>query len=185
VEPDPARLRETVEGRLLLSEIVVIAGAAGGSTADDVCAALSDLGPLEIGRVAMHPGSVQGFGRLGSGSVPTFLLPGNPISALVAFEVFVRPLIRLALGRRNPHRRTITARLLASVTSTPGRRGFLRGQLLRDPDSGEYLVQPLGTAGAHLLSSLAEANCLILVDADVTEVASGDEVAVSFLAQRG
>lgn len=185
VEPDPARLREIVEGRLLLSEIVVIAGGAGGSTGDEVRAALSDLGPLQVGRVAMHPGSVQGFGRLGADSVPTFLLPGNPISALVAFEVLVRPLVRLALGKRNPHRRTITAKLLASVTSTAGRRGFLRGQLLRDPESAEYLVQPLGTAGAHLLSSLAEANCLILVDADATEVTSGAEVAVSFLAQRG
>ncbi|MQA15946.1 MAG: molybdopterin molybdenumtransferase [Pseudonocardiaceae bacterium] len=185
VEPDPARLREIVEGRLLLSEMVVIAGGAGGSAGDEVSAALSELGPLEVGRVAMHPGSVQGFGRLGADSVPTFLLPGNPISALVAFEVLVRPLIRLALGKRNPHRRTITAQLLSSVTSTAGRRGFLRGQLLRDPESGDYLVQPLGTSGAHLLASLAEANCLILIDADVTEVVSGDEVAVSFLAQRG
>lgn len=183
-EADPSRLRDLVEGRLLLSEMIVIAGGAGGSTGDEVSAALSDLGPLEVGRVAMHPGSVQGFGRLGADKVPTFLLPGNPISALVVFEVLVRPLIRLALGKRNPYRRVITARLLASVASTAGRCGFLRGQLLRDPDSGEYLVQPLGTTGAHLLSSLAEANCLILVDAHVTEVASGAEVAVSFLAQR-
>jgi molybdopterin molybdotransferase len=117
--------------------------------------------------------------------VPTFLLSSNPISALVVFEVLVRPLIRLALGKRNPYRRTITARLLSPVTSTAGRRGFVRGQLLRDPDTAEYLVQPLGTSGAHLLASLAEANCLILVDSDITEVPVGEQVAVSFLAQRG
>jgi molybdopterin molybdotransferase len=122
---------------------------------------------------------------LGADSVATFLLPSNPISALVIFEVLVRPLIRLALGKRNPHRRTIAARLLSPVTSTAGRRGFLRGQLLRDPDTAEYLVQPLGTSGAHLLASLAEANCLILVDPDITEVPMGEQVAVSFLAQRG
>ncbi len=185
IPPDPHRLREAVEGRLLLSEIVVLAGGVGGSVGAEVHAALADLGPLDVDRVAMHPGSVQGFGRLGPDGVPTFLLPGNPISALVVFEVLVRPLIRLALGKRNAHRRTVTARLLTSVTSTAGRRGFLRGQLLRDENSGEYLVQPLGIAGSHLLSSLAEANCLILVDAEVTEVPAGDEVAVSFLAQRG
>ncbi|MCU1609810.1 MAG: molybdopterin molybdenumtransferase, partial [Pseudonocardiales bacterium] len=56
---------------------------------------------------------------------------------------------------------------------------------LRDPDSGEYLVQPLGTSGAHLLASLAEANCLILVDPEITDVSVGELVAVSFLAQRG
>jgi molybdopterin molybdotransferase len=185
VPSDPSRLREAVEGRLLQSEIVVVTGAVGGAVGDELSAAVAELGPLDVGRIAMHPGSVQGFGRLGSDSVPTFLLPSNPISALVVFEVLVRPLIRLALGKRNPHRRTITARLLSPVTSTAGRCGFVRGQLLRDPDTGEYLVQPLGTSGAHLLASLAEANCLILVDADTTEVSIDELVAVSFLAQRG
>jgi molybdopterin molybdotransferase len=185
VSSDPSRLREAVEGRLLVSEIVVVTGAVGGAVGEQLCGALAELGPLDIERVAMHPGSVQGFGRLGADSVPTFLLPSNPISALVVFEVLVRPLIRIALGKRNPYRRTITARLLSPVTSTAGRRGFLRGQLLRDPDNGEYLVQPLGTSGAHLLASLAEANCLILVDSDTTEVPMGELVAVSFLAQRG
>jgi molybdopterin molybdotransferase len=185
VPSDPSRLREVVEGRLLLSEIVVVTGAIGGEMGDELCAALTELGSLDVGRVAMHPGSVQGFGRLGPDSVPTFLLPSNPTSALVVFEVLVRPLIRLALGKRNPHRRTITARLLSPVTSIAGRCGFLRGQLLRDPDTGEYLVQPLGTSGAHLLASLAEANCLILIEADTTEVSVGEQVAVSFLAQRG
>jgi molybdopterin molybdotransferase len=185
VSSDPSRLREAVEGRLLLSEIVVVTGAVGGAVGEQLYGALAELGPLDIERVAMHPGSVQGFGRLGADSVPTFLLPSNPISALVVFEVLVRPLIRIALGKRNPYRRTITARLLSPVTSTAGRRGFLRGQLLRDPDTGEYLVQPLGTSGAHLLASLAEANCLILVDSDTIEVSVGEHVAVSFLAQRG
>jgi molybdopterin molybdotransferase len=185
VSSDPSRLREAVEGRLLVSEIVVVTGAVGGAVGEQLCGALAELGPLDIERVAMHPGSVQGFGRLGADSVPTFLLPSNPISALVVFEVLVRPLIRIALGKRNPYRRTITARLLSPVTSTAGRRGFLRGQLLRDPDTGEYLVQPLGTSGAHLLASLAEANCLILVDSDTVEVSVGEHVAVSFLAQRG
>jgi molybdopterin molybdotransferase len=182
---DPARLREVVEARLLRSEIVVITGVVGGARGQALCAALSELGPLDVERVAMHPGSVQGFGRLGPDKVPTFLLPGNPVSALVVFEVLVRPVIRVALGKRNPYRRIITARLLSPVSSVAGRRGFLRGQLLRDPDTGEYLVQPLGTAGAHLLASMAEANCLILVDEGTTEVSVGEQVAVSYLAQRG
>ncbi|WP_447005545.1 molybdotransferase-like divisome protein Glp [Saccharothrix isguenensis] len=182
---DPRRMREVVEGRLLLSEIVVVAGGVGGVIGDEVRAALADLGDVDVTRVAMHPGSVQGFGRLGPDAVPTFLLPANPMSALVVFEVLVRPLIRAALGKRNPYRRAVSARLLSPLTSTKGRRGYLRGQLLRDADTGEYLVQPLGTSGSHLLASLAEANCLIMVDEDVTDVSVGDEVTVSFLAQRG
>jgi molybdopterin molybdotransferase len=184
VSSDPKRLREVVEGRLLLSEVVVIAGGVGGSAGSEVRAALADLGDIDVTRVAMHPGSVQGFGRLGPDEVPTFLLPGNPVSALVVFEVLVRPLIRSALGKINPYRRTISASLLSPVTSTKGRRGFLRGQLLRDPGNGAYLVQPLGTSGSHLLASLAEANCLIVIDQDVGEVAAGEDVQVSFLSQR-
>lgn len=185
VPSDPRRLREIVEGRLLLSEIVVIAGGVGGELAAEIRSTLSELGDVDMTRVAMHPGSVQGFGRLGPDAVPTFLLPSNPMSALVVFEVMVRPLIRAAQGKRNPHRRQITARLLSPITSVKGRKGFLRGQLLRDENNGEYLAQPLGMSGSHLLASLAEANCLILVDEETTEVVVGEEVQVSFLAQRG
>ncbi|GAA0619210.1 molybdopterin molybdotransferase MoeA [Kutzneria viridogrisea] len=185
ISSDLRRLREVIEGRLLLSEIVVVAGCVGGFAGDEVRSALADLGELDTTRVAMHPGSAQGFGRLGPDSVPTFLLPSNPMSALVVFEVLVRPLIRTALGKRNPHRRMVSARLLSPITSTKGRRGYVRGQLLRDTDTDDYLLQPLGTSGTHLLASLAEANCLAVVDEDITDVAIGDEVQVCFLAQRG
>lgn len=184
VDGEPKRLREVIEGRLLLSEIVVIAGGLGGSSGESVRATLAELGEIDVTRVAMRPGSVQGFGRLGPDEVPTFLFPSNPVSALVVFEVLARPLIRSALGKANPHRRTVSASLLSPVTSTKGRRGYLRAQLLRDPGNGSYLVQPLGTSGSHLLASLAEANCLVVIDEDVTEIASGEDVQVSFLSQR-
>ena len=181
---DARRLHELVESRLLVSEALVIAGGAGGYASDVVCEALADLGAIDTTRIAMQPGSTQGFGRLGPDRVPTFLLPANPVSALVVFEVIVRPALRTMLGRRNPYRRTVTARTLAPISSPPGRRQFLRGQLMRD-DNEEYLVHILGGAGGtHFLASLAEANCLVLIDEDVTDVPIGAEVAVSFLAQR-
>ncbi|WP_435277950.1 molybdotransferase-like divisome protein Glp [Rhodococcus yananensis] len=186
-DTEPRRLREVVEGQLIRSEIVVIAGAVGGGALDDVREALTDLGELEVDRVAMHPGSVQGFGRLGRDEVPTFLLPANPVSALVVFEVMVRPLIRIALGRRKSMRRVVSARTVAAITSVPGRKGYLRGRLMRDETSGDYLVQALGGTGSssHLLSTLAEANCLVIVDPEVSEVQTGDRVDVVFLGQRG
>ena len=184
---DPRRLRDVVEGQLIRSEIVVISGAVGGGASEQVREVLADLGEVTVDRVAMHPGSVQGFGRLGGERVPTFLLPANPVSALVVFEVMVRPLVRVALGKRTPLRRIVTARTVSPVTSIEGRRGYLRGQLMRDEGTGEYLVQALGGApgsSSHLLATLAEANCLVLVDPEVTEVRTGDEVQVAFLAQR-
>lgn len=185
---DHRRLREVVEGQLIRSEIVVIAGAVGGGASEEVRDALAELGDVELDRVAMHPGSVQGFGQLGRDEVPTFLLPSNPVSALVVFEVMVRPLIRIALGRRQPMRRVVKARTVAPITSIENRKGFLRGQLMRDEGTGEYLVQALGGApgsSSHLLATLAEANCLVLIDPEVTDIRTGDEVEVAFLAQRG
>ncbi|POY01528.1 molybdopterin molybdenumtransferase, partial [Mycobacterium kansasii] len=146
VSNNPKELGEIVEGQLNRAELVVIAGGVGGAAAEAVRAVLSELGEMEVVRVAMHPGSVQGFGQLGRDRVPTFLLPANPVSALVVFEVMVRPLIRLSLGKRQPMRRIVQARTLSPITSVAGRKGYLRGQLMRDQDSGEYLVQALGGA---------------------------------------
>lgn len=188
VSNDPKKLREVVEGQLNRAEVVVIAGGVGGAAADEVRAALADLGEMEVARIAMHPGSVQGFGQLGPEGVPTFLLPTNPVSALVVFEIMIRPLIRLSLGKREPMRRMVQARTLGPIASMPGRKGFLRGQLMRDEDTGEYLVQVLGVSGgtsSHLLATLAEANCLVVVPEEVEQIAAGESVDVAFLAQRG
>ena len=188
VDTDAAKLREVVEGQLNRAEAVVIAGAVGGAAAEAVRTVLGELGDMEVARIAMHPGSVQGFGQLGREGVPVFLLPANPVSALVVFEVMVRPLIRMSLGKRQPMRRIVQARTLSPITSVPGRKGFLRGQLMRDQDTGDYLVQALGGApgaSSHLLATLAEANCLVVVPTEVDELRTGESVDVAFLAQRG
>jgi molybdopterin molybdotransferase len=187
VSNDPKELGEIVEGQINRAEVVVIAGGVGGAAAEAVRSVLSELGEMEVVRVGMHPGSVQGFGQLGREGVPTFLLPANPVSALVVFEVMVRPLIRLSLGKRQPMRRIVQARTLSPITSVAGRKGYLRGQLMRDQDSGEYLVQALGgAAGAsHLLATLAEANCLVVVPSGAEQIRTGEIVDVAFLAQRG
>ncbi|EJZ11949.1 molybdotransferase-like divisome protein Glp [Mycolicibacterium vaccae] len=188
VPTDPKKLREVVEGQLSRSEAVVIAGAVGGAAAEGVRAVLAELGEMEVTRIAMHPGSVQGFGQLGPDGVPVFLLPANPVSALVVFEVMVRPLIRLSLGKRQATRRIVPARALSPIESVAGRKGFLRGQLMRDQDTGEYLVQALGGApgaSSHLLATLAEANCLVVVPTEAEQIRTGEIVDVAFLAQRG
>ena len=188
VSTDPKELRDLLEGQLNRCEVVVIAGAVGGAAAENLRSVLGGFGEMEVTRIAMHPGSVQGFGQLGPEGVPTFLLPANPVSALVVFEVMVRPLIRLSLGKRQPMRRMVRARAIAAIPSVAGRTGFLRGQLLRDEDSGDYLVEVIGEQSggpSHLLASLAEANCLVVVPAEAAEIPAGELVDVAFLAQRG
>lgn len=188
VDTESKELRDVVEGQINRAEVVVIAGGVGGEAAESVRAVLAELGDIEVARIAMHPGSVQGFGQLGRDGVPVFLLPANPVSALVVFEVMVRPLIRMSLGKRQPLRRVVQARTLSPITSVAGRKGYLRGQLMRDQDTGEYLVQALGGApgaSSHLLATLAEANCLVMVPGEAEEVRTGEIVDVAFLAQRG
>lgn len=188
VDTQAKELRDVVEGQINRAEVVVIAGGVGGEAAESVRAVLAEMGEVEVARIAMHPGSVQGFGQLGRDGVPVFLLPANPVSALVVFEVMVRPLIRMSLGKRQPLRRVVQARTLSPITSVAGRKGYLRGQLMRDQDTGEYLVQALGGApgaSSHLLATLAEANCLVMVPGEAEEVRTGEIVDVAFLAQRG
>lgn len=192
------QLRDVVEGQINRAEILVIAGPVGGAAGEQLRLVLAELGEWEIARVGMHPGSVQGFGRLGREGVPTFLLPSHPVSALVIFEVMVRPLIRLLLGRREPMRRVLQARTLSPVASVVGRKGYLRGQLMREDTSGEYVVQVLGAAldepaasGAsaepaaslHLLATLAAANCLVLIPSAAERINVGEIVDVALLAQ--
>ncbi|MGP6175017.1 molybdotransferase-like divisome protein Glp [Corynebacterium sp. A21] len=184
VEGEPRRLRDIIEGQLLRSEVMVISGAVGGAGSEGIRKVLADIGEIDTARVAMHPGSVQGFGRLGPDRIPVFLLPANPVAALVTFEIFVRPLIRLSLGKRNAHRRVVRARAVNHVLSRSGRRGFIRARLMRDSETHDYLVEGLGGATgapAHLLAGLSEANAMICIPEEVTDVRPGDVVEVLFL----
>ena len=186
-EGEPRRIREALETHIARSEVLVVSGAVGGAGSEAVREVLRELGDIDTSRVAIHPGSVQGFGLLGEERVPTFLLPSNPVSALVIFEVFVRPLIRLSLGKRNANRRVVRARALNHMDSRPGRRGFIRARLMRDAETADYLVEGLGGASgapAHLLAGLSEANAMIRIPESATEIRPGDVVDVLFLTQR-
>ncbi|MDY5786205.1 gephyrin-like molybdotransferase Glp, partial [Corynebacterium sp.] len=187
INAEPRRLKETIANHVARSEMIIIAGAVGGSGAQAAQEALAELGEIDTSRVAMHPGSVQGFGLLGEERIPAFLLPSNPAAALVIFETIVRPAIRRSLGKQEPKRRAVQARSLGPLDSIPGRRGFVRARLMRDADTGDYLVQGLGGAEgvpSHLLAGFADANAIIELPEEVTTVRPGDIVDVVFLQQR-
>ncbi|OBK70721.1 gephyrin-like molybdotransferase Glp [Mycobacterium sp. 1274761.0] len=130
-------------------------------------------GDIEFVKVAMQPGMPQGAGRLGAGTgTPIITLPGNPVSALVSFEVFVRTPLRAAMGLPQPARPRLTATLADSLKSPRGKRQFRRGIL----DAGE--VTSYGPPASHHLRWLASANCLLEIDEDVTELAAGSPVQV-------
>jgi molybdopterin molybdotransferase len=175
--PDRDRLSERLESALLRSDLVLIAGTFAGDGVDMVQEALAGLGEMRFGQVTMHPGPMQGFGRLGRDSVPVICVPGEPVAALVSFEVFVRPAIRLMLGKRQLFRRTVQAISAERLLSPLGYRQYLHGTVMRHPDGG-YVVEPVGDGTEALLARMARANCLIVIDEDVTEVSAGGLVTV-------
>ena len=128
---------------------------------DVVKEVLSRLGTVEFDKVAMQPGMPQGFGTVGPDPTPIFTLPGNPVSAFVSFEVFVRP-AHQADARR--------AAALPSARAGNTRRGGhqARGQALVraraiEVSEGVYVVTPVGGMGSHLVADLALANAFIVV----------------------
>jgi molybdopterin molybdotransferase len=176
VPDDHSALLDKLESQLLRADILITTGGVSMGAFDVVKQALSELGTVEFTRLAMQPGKPQGFGHLGN-RIPIFCLPGNPVSALVSFEVFVRPAIRKLLGKRNLQRATVQAVALESVDSPAGIRQYRRGLLHREA-SGGYSVSFVGGAGSHLIASLASANCLVVIAEDVTEVPAGTRVTV-------
>jgi molybdopterin molybdotransferase len=129
-------------------------------------------GGVEFVKVAMQPGMPQGAGRVAG--TPTITLPGNPVSALVSFEVFVRPALRTAMGLPGPDRPRCTAVLTEDLTSPPGKRQFRRGVL----DKAGATVTSCGPPASHHLRWLASANCLLEIPEDVAAVAAGSQVQV-------
>ena len=177
IPDDHSKLLDILESQLLRADILITTGGVSMGAFDIVKQALSELGTVEFLRVAMQPGKPQGFGHLGDNRVPIFCLPGNPVSALVSFEVFARPAIRKLLGKRQVQRATVQAVALEGVESPPGVRQYRRGVLHREAND-TYSVSFVGGAGSHLIAAMASANCLVVIDEAVTEVVAGSRTTV-------
>nr|WP_234010757.1 molybdopterin molybdotransferase MoeA [Streptomyces sp. SPB074] len=149
-------------------------GTAG--TGEGVPGAVAPRG-VAFRKLAMQPGKPQGFGTIGRDATPVLALPGNPVSAYVSFELFVRPAIRTLAGFTDPHRPTVRARVDApkALTSPAGRRQYLRAR------HADGRVTPVGGASSHLVGALARADALLVVPEERTSVEPGEEVEVVLL----
>lgn len=164
------------------ADVIITTGGVSKGEFDIVKKVLTGQGSMEFVEVAMQPGKPQGFGVLGRRDVPVFTLPGNPVSTLVSFEVFVRPALQRRGGRREGGR---VARGLATTgwRSSPDRQAYTRVRLDRDA-TGEYAVSPTGGAGSHLVAPLAMADALAVSAPEATEVTAGSEVELLLLRPR-
>ncbi|MGD9987437.1 molybdopterin molybdotransferase MoeA [Pseudonocardia sp.] len=157
-------------------DLVLTSGGVSAGAYEVVKDALRDRG-VEFVRVAMQPGGPQGAGRLDGDGPAVVTLPGNPVSSLVSFEVFVRPALRAAMGHPHPMRPVVSAALGEAVVSPAEKRQFRRGVL----DAADGTVREVGAPASHLLASLALADCLIVVPEGVSAVDKGVGVEVWLL----
>ena len=183
VPDDPRALEATLEDQLVRADVLVTSGGVSVGAYDVVKEVLSRLGTVSFDKVAMQPGMPQGFGTIGPDSTPVFGLPGNPVSALVSFEAFVRPALRKMLGATPLERPRVRATAHAELQSTPAKTSYLRVRLA--VEKGSYVVTPVSGPGSHLLAGMSRANALAVVPEGVSRVAPGDDVDVLVLERRG
>jgi molybdopterin molybdotransferase len=169
----PESLREHLRRALDCDLLVTTAGISVGEH-DYVRAVLDELGAQQrFWKLRMRPGAPVGFGLLGE--IPWIGLPGNPVSTMVTFELFVRPAIRKMSGRALPFRRSAPARLTEPISLKPKLQHFLRAVVTDGPDGPEARLT--GPQGSGILTSMVLANALLVVPEGQFETPSGAEVA--------
>ncbi len=184
VPDDPELLLETLEGHLIRADLLLTSGGVSVGAYDVVKAVLTRLGTVTFDKVAMQPGMPQGFGTLGAEKIPILTLPGNPVSAMVSFEVFVRPALRRMVAADVLLRPQVTAEATERLPSPLGRRSFLRGIVERQPD-GRLVARLAGEQGSHQMAALAACNALLVVPEDQAGVEVGGRVLALLLERRG
>ncbi|MBI1734784.1 MAG: molybdopterin molybdotransferase MoeA [Candidatus Rokubacteria bacterium] len=171
---------ETIEERLrtgLGADVIVSSAGVSVGDLDLVKEALTRLGAeLHLWQVSMRPGKPITFGSVAG--TPIYGLPGNPVSAMVTFELFVRPALRRMAGHRHLDRPRIRARAARRITNHGARRGYLRVGLVRD--GGDWRATLTGDQGSGILRSMVLADGLAVVPGD-TVIEPGGDVEVILL----
>jgi molybdopterin molybdotransferase len=175
----PADLERAFADAAAAADVVITSGGVSVGEADFVRRILERLGEVLFWKIAMKPGRPLAYGKLGGAHF--FGLPGNPVSVMVTFYQFVRDALRVLQGEHDvapvP---TFRVPLAAPIRKAPGRTEFQRGVLAADGHRG-WTVRPTGDQGSGILSSMAQANCFIVLDREAGDCAAGDLVAVQLL----
>ena len=170
VADDVEAFHTALRSRLQHVDLVVTSGGVSAGAYEVVKDALAGHG-VEFVKVAMQPGMPQGAGRYEG--VPVVTLPGNPVSSLVSFEVFLRPALRAAMGFES-QRTHVRATLTEALDSPAGRRQFRRGVL----DRAAGTVHTIGPPASHFLRWMAASDCLLDLAEDVSHLDAGTQVDV-------
>ncbi|MCJ7555615.1 MAG: molybdopterin molybdotransferase MoeA [Gammaproteobacteria bacterium] len=176
VPDEPGVLESVLKDASQEADAIISTGGVSVGEADFVTQVLEQVGQVNFWKVAMKPGRPFAFGRIGEAWF--FGLPGNPVSVMTTFYQLVQPALLAMTGAEvDDPVIMLSARCTHKLKKKAGRREFQRGILQRD-DQGEYTVTGTGQQGAGILSSMAEANCFIVLEENQGTLESGCMVMV-------
>jgi molybdopterin molybdotransferase len=157
------------------ADIVITSGGVSVGDADFVKSTLEKLGEVNFWKVSMKPGRPLAFGKINNAIF--FGLPGNPVSVMVTFYIFVQQAIEKMSGRE-PHKRIkLKAKSKSVLRKRPGRVEFQRGIYEIDAD-GNYIVEKTGAQGSGILRSMSDANCFIFLPMESEGINEGDTIEI-------
>ena len=174
---DPDATRRALKDAARDADVIIGSGGVSVGDADFVKAAVEDIGTLDFWRIALKPGKPLAVGKVGGADF--FGLPGNPVSTIVTFLLFVVPAILARAGGAPKEPLRAPAKLAQDISHTRGRREYQRGQVVAE--DGGLVVVPTGDQGSNRLATFAGANCLIEVPAHRAGLAAGETVQVLML----
>ncbi|HEX7888185.1 MAG TPA: gephyrin-like molybdotransferase Glp [Ramlibacter sp.] len=175
VRDEPALLEQAFRDAASRTDAIITSGGVSVGEADFTKAMMKKLGDVAFWKIAMRPGRPMAVGRIGESVL--FGLPGNPVAVMVTFLAFVRPALLRMMGARAAAPPYLKARSAEAMRKKPGRTEYQRGTVTRTADGG-LEVRTTGNQGSGVLSSMVQANGLIVLHHAQGNVASGDEVDV-------
>ena len=179
VRDEPAALEQAFVDAASQADAIITSGGVSVGEADYTKAMMKKLGDVAFWRIAMRPGRPMAVGRIqrGERSAVLFGLPGNPVAVMVTFAAFVRPALQRLMGWQVPPLPLLKAKSTEALRKKPGRTEYQRG-IVSTNAAGELVVCTTGNQGSGVLSSMVQANGLIVLGHSQGNVAVGDEVDV-------
>lgn len=156
------------------ADLLITSGGVSVGDADFVTSTLNKLGKVKFWKMAMKPGKPLAHGVLGD--CLFFGLPGNPVSVMATFLLFVRPAILKLAGHPVTEPHTYTATTLTPIKKIPGRKDYQRGIYTQTAQG--YQVQTTGKQESHMLRSMSQANCFIVLERETSDLEAGSLVSI-------
>ncbi len=182
VKDDAQALKIAFSNAAVQADIIITSGGVSVGEADFTKKVMRELGDVAFWTLAIKPGRPMAFGKIVQAQSESVLfgLPGNPVAVMVTFLQFVRPIIEFLSGAIATKKISLVAKLKVPFKKRVGRTEFLRARLSTD-FSGQLWVEPYKNQGSGVLSSMSQADCLIVLSAQTSSIEEGDLVNIEML----